>query len=257
MIRTRFLDICVAQVKLTTSNFEDFFPILTLPLACITSIAILLNAGRAELASYGVVAATLMTIGQMGFFIGSELVVTDRNEQILELLMIAPTPYWLVLLIRISVLSAFGFLGFIESWILAYVIFGIEIVPQSPVDVLVTLLLTAGATAATSLITAGVFALARSVRTMQNAIASPLYLVAGVLVPTAYLPGLVSVFSPYIFLTWSAELLRHAIGTPSTVNTSFAIFALSLLGVIGGIIGAVLINRMLRRLRHTGGLGLV
>jgi len=81
-----------AQLALTRQNVEDLRPILTMPLVCLIALAILSYSGRLELAAYALVAAVLMTIGQMGNFVASEIVFQERNEQTLELLVASPAP---------------------------------------------------------------------------------------------------------------------------------------------------------------------
>jgi ABC-2 type transport system permease protein len=97
-----------AQIALTRQNVEDLRPILTMPLVALMALAVLLHAGRPDLAPYALVAATLMTLGQMGNFVASEVVFQDRFEQTLELMVASPAPYFTVLAGRVLVLTLLG-----------------------------------------------------------------------------------------------------------------------------------------------------
>lgn len=143
-----------AQVQLTRNNIEDFRPIFTLPLAMLVSLAILVQSGRADLAHYGLVAATLMTIGQMGLFVASEIVFQERNGQTLELVLATPAPYVLVLLPRILVLTLLGLVGAAESWLLARLVFGLALTVHHPALLLATLLASSFASAGAAVLTA-------------------------------------------------------------------------------------------------------
>jgi ABC-2 type transport system permease protein len=244
------------QVRIARRNIENIFPLLTIPLQALVSLAILVHSGRSDLASFALVASLLMTVGQMSFFDGSEILAQDRNQQILELAVASPTPYSRPLIARILVLTAMGAAGFVESWLIARIVFGIHVVIYHPILFLVTGSLTVFAGAATALITTAVFCLTRTTRTYQNAISGPLYLLSGVLVPIQFLPVVLRPLSRVIYLFWSADLLRDSMrhGNPEFVMPR--LFAILVLGLIGGAFGAWLLRRMLNNLRRDGTLGL-
>lgn len=245
-----------AQLQLTRQNFEDLRPVLTMPLVCLVALAILTSTGRSELAAYGLVAAVLMTIGQMGNFVASEIVFQERNEQILELAVASPSPYFWVLAARVLVLTSFGLVGTLESWLIARWFFGLSLPVHHPMLFVATLLLTCFAAAGTALLTTALFALGTQVRTFQNAINGPLYLLGGVLVPIEYLPDWLRTLSPFVFFTWSAELLRAAFSPALPTAPGTALAAIVGLGLVAGVLGYVCLARMIDRLRRAGTLGL-
>lgn len=55
------------QLRIARRNIENVFPLLTIPLQALISLAILVHSGRSDLASYALVASLLMTVGQMSF----------------------------------------------------------------------------------------------------------------------------------------------------------------------------------------------
>lgn len=245
-----------AQAQLTRQNIEELRPALTVPLVSLVALAVLVHSGREDLAHYGLVAAALMSIGQMGNFVASEIVFQERNGQTLELVVASPSPYALVLAARVVVITAFGLVGVAEGWLLARLVFGLELRVHHPALLCATLLATSLGAAGTALLTAALFALGRQVRTFQNAINGPLYLLGGVLVPTAHLPDALQALSPFVFFSWAAGLLRAALTPVPPRGVELALSAILGLAALSAGAGALLLRRMLDRLRREGTLGL-
>src|SRR6187551_2820769 len=108
----------LTQARLFFRNSQEWTRVLMMPLQALVAMAVLVHAGRADLAGYALTAALLFTIGDMGFFVGSEVVAGDRSQQVLELLTAAPTPYFVVLITRTLFVAAIGLIGFAESWLI-------------------------------------------------------------------------------------------------------------------------------------------
>lgn len=246
----------LTQVRMTCRNVEDLFPVLTIPLSVLVALAVLQNAGRSDLAGYALVAVGLMSVGQMAFFVGSEILANEREGQTLELMVVSPASCYVPLLSRIVVLTSIGLVGFVEAWLLARAIFSIHVTIYHPVLLVSTLALTIVSACATAFITSTVFCFGRTTRTYQNAIAGPLYLLAGVLVPVTFLPAYVRPISRGIFLFWSAGLLRDTLNPAPPENVAFRLGVIAALGLIGGLSGAWLFHRLLTHLRREGTLGL-
>ena len=137
------------QLRIARRNIENVYPLLTIPLQSLISLAIIVHSGRPDLAHYSLVASLLMTVGQMSFFDASEILAQDRNQQILELAVASPTAYALPLIARILVLTSMGIAGFAESWLMARFIFGIHVTIFHPGLFIITLIFTVLAGAAT------------------------------------------------------------------------------------------------------------
>jgi len=245
-----------AQYQLTLGNIEDLRPIIGMPLGALISVGVLVHSGRSDLASYGLVAATLMTIGQMGLFVASEIVFQERNGQTLELLVASPTDLGLVLGGRVTVLTALGLAGMVESWLLVRLVFGLSLAIYHPWLLLLTLSATSLAAAGTAMLTAALFSFGRQVRTLQNAVNGPFYLLGGVLVPTVFLPSWLQTLSPAVYFYWSANLLRAAFRPEAPSTPVYGLFMIALLAVLAAAIGALVLRRMIHHLRREGTLGL-
>jgi len=231
-------------------------PVLVMPLLTFASMAIFLDAGRLDLVGHALTACTLITIGQMGFFVGSELVSADRRNQLLELIVAAPTAYGIILAIRVAVITGLGLLGVAEGWLIARVILGVRVVVAHPGVLLLTLLSSVVAASGTAILFSALFGLARTTRTFQHAVNGPFYLLGGVLVPITFLPHWLQSLSPLTFFYWSADLLRDSFREAEVSRLWLRLGVIGALGVLFAALGIAVVNRMLYRLRRDGALGL-
>ena len=241
---------------MTRRNIEDLLPLITMPLFTLVFLAILIHAGRRDLNGYAVVAPLLITLAQMGIFVASEMITRERGGQTLELLVATPAPFFLVVATRILVLTSLGLFGFVESWLLARIVFDVSVPVHHPWLLFATLVTTILASTGTALIFAALICFARSTRAFQNGVAYPLFLLSGVLVPVSYLPDWLEPISRLLFLYWSADLLRDAMQPAAVADVAARLAAIIALGVAGGVIGGAMIGRMLVYLKREGRLGL-
>jgi ABC-2 type transport system permease protein len=245
-----------AQVQITRHNIENLLPVLTVPLSTLVAVAILVHSGRQDLAGWALVASLVMTIGQMGFLVASEIVANERHEQTLELIVASPAPYLIILVTRVVILTSIGLVGFAEAWLIARAVFHISVVIYHPALMLATVLLTTFAAAGTIVIATSLFCFGRTTRTFQNAVSGPLYLLGGVLVPVTFLPHWIQPVSRIIFFYWAADLLRDSLQLASPHNVFARLAAIFILGIVGGGLGALLLGRMFDHLKREGTLGL-
>jgi ABC-2 type transport system permease protein len=244
------------QLRLTLRNVEDWIRPFFMPLYGIIAMAILVHSGRSDMAGYALTASLLFTIGDMGFFLGSEIVAQDRSRQMLELLVATPASYATILMTRTLVVASFGLIGFAEGWAIARGVFNVPVPLYHPWVLGAALLATVFAAGATAVLTASLFSLARSTRTLQNAVNGPFYLLGGVLVPVTFLPLWLQPLSPFVFFYWSARLVRESLQAAPPTDVVFRLFVLVLLGAAGATIGFLVLGRMLDHLRRNGRLGL-
>ncbi|MEI9939067.1 MAG: ABC transporter permease [Pseudomonadota bacterium] len=244
------------QLRQSWRNVEDLLPVLVMPLLTFGSMAIFLDAGRLDLIGHALTACTLITVGQMGFFVGSELVSGDRRNQLLELLVAAKMAYGILLAVRVAVITALGLLGVAEGWLIVRLIFGVHVLVTHPVVLLLTLLSSVLAASGTAILFSALFGLARTTRTFQHAVNGPFYLLGGVLVPITFLPRWLQALSPFTFFYWSAGLLRDSFRAGEVNQLWPRLGVVGAMGVLFAAIGIAVVNRMLYRLRRDGALGL-
>lgn len=245
-----------AQSKLSIRDWAVLTPVIVMPLQVLPAMAVFIASNRVDLAGYAITAALLFSIGQMCFSVSSEIVSNDRNDERLELLVATPAPYAVVLGARALVVSCLGLAGFVEAWLLTKLVFGITIAIHHPLILSLALAGSAVAGGGTAVLTAALFCLAKETRTIQNAVYGPFYLMSGILVPITFLPAWLQIFSPFFFFYWSAELVRDALSSAPIADVSLRISALIGLGATAAVIGALILTRMLDKLRRDGRLGL-
>src|SRR5688572_20447841 len=153
-------------------------------------------------------APVLMTLWWIALQQAGNMITGDRWQALLEPLIATPSSLASVLLGRISALTGFGLVSFLEVWAVGELVYGVSIPFEHPVALGLTLVVTAFATAGTSLGFAAVFVLTRNAYTFTNSLSYPLYLLGGVFVPVAILPGFVQPVASGVFMSWSADLLR-------------------------------------------------
>jgi len=186
------------QAQSTRANIEDLTWAFTEPLLAVVAIAVLVHRGRSDLASYALSASCLMTLAQTGFWVGSDVLSIERRRETLELVVISPAPFWLVLFARVLTICAVGLVGFAEGWLIVNGLFGLTVRVHHPLVLVATLLATLLAATCTSVLMSALFSLARSVRTAQFTMAGPLYILGGVLVPVKLLPRWMQPLSPFV-----------------------------------------------------------
>lgn len=246
----------VLQYRILIRNIEDLTFIVVMPLQTFVTIPFFIAAGRVDLAPYALTSSLLFTVGQMGFFVASEILAKDRGNAILQLLVASPAPYSLILAIRTISVCLIGLVGFAESWAIAYCFFGVHVEIHHWGPFVVTLALTSLVGGCSAVLVSAIFGLARNVRTLQNAINGPLYLLGGVLVPTSYLPAGLQLISPMVFLYWSANLVRDSISTAPIEALYSRLTCLATLGGLTLAMGILLVRRMIEKLRTTGNISL-
>ena len=243
------------QVQIVRADRGYLNEILANPFFAIIFLGILRAAGRRDLTAYALVAPVLITLWGMALEISGDIVDSDRGAGVLEGVVATPVGFPTVVSGRVLAVTLLSGVGIVETWLVARVGFGVDIVIHHPRVLVATLLATALAAAGTSVIMAGVFVLARTARTFQNSMNYPIFLLAGVIVPLSYLPAWLRPAGRLLFLSWSADLLREAL-VPAPVHDVAPRLAIILaLGAVGLLVGRVVLNLVLTRVRVLGTLG--
>lgn len=253
------MNVLVAAARLQLAVFRrtpgDLMALVTAPLFTLIFLAIAQHAGRTDLAPYAVLAPGMIAMLAMALLTSGEVIDRERWSGTLELQLAAPASLPVVLLGRIGTVTLVSLLGMAESWLVAYLFFGIAVPIPHPLAFVVTLGGTAVAMAGTSVVFAAVFVWTRSARTFQNSLSYPLYLLGGAMVPVAFLPGFLEPVSRVVFLSWASDLLRDAL-TPEPVSLLWPrLGAVLALGAAGYAAGFALLRWVINRARGTGKVG--
>jgi ABC-2 type transport system permease protein len=244
------------QLALYRRQPDALIPLVNGPLFAIIFLMVVRHGGRPDLSGYAVVAPVFIALWWFALFHGGLVVQNDRWSNTLELHVAAPTSFAAVVFGRILTVTTVGLVSFVEVWLVARFLLRTEVAVHHPVLLTATLVVTAFAMAATALFMAGLFVLARSAVTFANSASFPFYVLGGILVPVTFLPGWIQPVSKLVFLSWSADLLRASLAPGPVPDAAFRIGMVALLGVAGFALSAVLLRRILGRVRASGELGL-
>ena len=250
----KLVTIVKLQWLLTWRSPDQLIGVVVLPLSTIIAGAIIDSNGRADLLYYSLVAISLMTIIQTGFMTAAELMVNDRVSGVLESMIVTTSSYLTILAVRVLIVTAVGMLGCSISWLILVVSFDVILVPYHPWVALITLIATTLATAWASFFLAALICRARSARAVQNSLAAPVFLLAGVLVPVGFLSPWLELPGRVLYVFWAAELLRDSFIASEPRDVVLRLYMLFTTGFMWAILGIVLLRRMLSRLRRDGAL---
>lgn len=242
------------QLAVLGRSFGDLVALVNAPMMTLVLLAVTRHAGRDDLAPYAVLAPALIVLWSISLFVAGEIITRERENGTLEGLVATPTMLGAVVTGRIIGVVLISLVGFAESWLAAWLVFGVVVPVYEPLVFLVALAATTVAMAGTASVMSALFVLARSARTFQSSLNYPFYVLGGVMVPVSLLPGWVEPFSRLVFLSWSADLLRDALSPAGVPNLLPRLAMVLLLGLAGYALGLVLLRKAVNRLRRTGSL---
>ncbi|MDO0925034.1 ABC transporter permease [Streptomyces sp. TG1A-8] len=247
-----FLAALRLQLRLAPGSPGTLQVWVTAPLFTAVFLSTAEYAGRHDLSAYAVVAPTLMGQWSLALGVAGEVITEERSQGTLEAVIATPGRLSVVVLARIFAVSLLGVTAMAEAWLVAGLGFGRWIAVPHPVVLVLALLANALAMAGTASILSSLFVLMPSARIVQNTLTYPLYLLSGVLVPLSTLPLWVRPVGHAVFLSWSAGLLRSALSAGAVAHPSARVAVVAALGVSGHAVGALLLSRVLRRVRRLG-----
>ena len=240
------------ELRILAAAPDSLLPLFTAPLFTIIFLTIVRHGGRHDLQPDALMAPVLMTLWWFALFHGGNLVTSDRWQGLLEWALAAPTGLASVILGRIVATMSFGLVGFFEVWGIGEAVFGVGIPFDHPLELALTLLGTIFAMSGTAVAFAALFVLTRNAYTFTNSASFPFYVLGGVFVPIAILPGWIQPLSSAIFMSWSADLLRASL-KPAHIHDFWGRLGMVvLLGTVSFAIGRAVLALVFRRMRVTG-----
>jgi len=225
---------------------------VTSPLLTVVFLLIVRQSGRTELVPFAVVGPVLIGLWATSLFIAGEVITGDRGSGVFEALVATPAPLPALVLGRVAATTLLGLVTFAETWFVVVVVMREPLAVPHPAIFLVALAATAAAMSGHAVLMAATFVLGESSRPFQRALSWPFYLLGGVMVPVALLPGWVQPLSRGIFLSWSGGLLRDALAPGPVTHLAPRLGVILLLGGIALAAGFLLTGRMVARARSIG-----
>jgi ABC-2 type transport system permease protein len=238
-------------------GLDDLQAFLITPLLALIFGGIVISTGRRGLLPTVILGAGLMGMWMVCVQHGGEIIAAERSAGTFEALESTPALLRLVVLGRVTVVTAVTLLALPEAWLLALVVFRTPIGIPHPALFAAAVLLVLAGLHATAILFAAMFVLARNALVMQNAMAYPIYLLGGLLVPVSVLPGWLQAVSRLIFLSWGSDLLRAALSPVPPADVGGRLIALAVTVAALAAIGQVVFGMVLRRSRINGTMSLV
>lgn len=240
------------QLRMIFADFEYLMPLVTVPMFTIIFLAILEHSGRVDLSAYALIAPVLIALWALSIYTSGEIIDDDRWAGVLEAVVAAPANFGFIVLARVLAVTTVAMLAIPEVLFVGRVLFGVDVAVHHPMALIATFAATAFAMSATAVAMAALFVLTRNVRTIQNAITYPFYVVGGILVPVAFLPDWLEPVTRVVFLSWSADLLRDALEAAPVDDLPLRLGAVLALACVGFAGGLAALRSVLRRVRVTG-----
>jgi ABC-2 type transport system permease protein len=131
-----------------------------------------------------------------------------RWEGTLELLVAAPSRYDMVLLGQTLGAATFGFYSIVATLIWGMVLFGMPLNAEFPLLLPVALAVAIVSLGCLGMLLATSFVLYRHANALSNLLEYPIWIVTGMIVPLAALPGWLGPISWVLVPTWAMEAIR-------------------------------------------------
>jgi ABC-2 type transport system permease protein len=244
------------QVRFYRHYPDLLVPLLTAPLYGGIFAMIMNYNGRQDLAGAASLAPFYMSLWWFALFSGGWIIQTDRWEGTIEYVVSAPAGFAMVVFGRIAATIMPGMAAFAETWLFARYVLHNDVTVRHWSVFLGSFALTMFAMAATALLMAAAFVLARNAVTFSNSASFPFYVLGGILVPVALLPAWLQPLSKVVFLSWSADLLRAGIATGPVQHAALGMVMITLLGIATLLAATMVLRRILVQVRRTGELAL-
>ena len=245
------------QARAMARSTDTYFSLVSAPFTTVILMSMVLYSGRTDLASYAVVAPTLMSLWTAALMFAGEMISEDRENGRLEPLVASPVSLQSLVFGRLCGAMLVSLPAFALAIATAGLVFGVWITVHHPLVFVLAALATALGTAATATALSALFIAAPGARIVQNTLSMPMFLLAGVMVPVALFPGWLEGVSRFLYLSWSADLFRDALEPAPVEAVAFRLFMVAVLGAAALAFGSLTLTRFLRRARAEGTLSRV
>ena len=166
---------------------------------------------------------------------GAGALQTQRRLGILELLVVSPTPFWAVVLPISVAISAIGVYSLAVGLVYVRVFYGVAITVHQWAAFALAIPAAIGAIGSLGFLFASALVRYRSAFMLGNLFEWPVWMISGLLIPVAVLPGWLQPVSWLFAPTWGMRALRHAtLGTGSAWLDMAMCVALSVAYVVTG-----------------------
>jgi ABC-2 type transport system permease protein len=226
--------------------------LVAIPFTTAVFLTVVAMASRHDLVGAALLASALSGLWSVTVSLGGMSLAGDKGAGMLELLLAAPASFAGYLWGRLTMSTLIALLAYGEAWVVGIVVFQAWPTVYHPVWFAAALLATALGTVSAGAVVAAVVALSSNAAWLPNYMTYPVFVLAGIFTPVAFLPSWLQPLSRCVYLSWGADLARASLrpGPPSSAGTQ--LLAEVALGVVMFPLSALLLARILRSLRTTG-----
>jgi ABC-2 type transport system permease protein len=210
--------------------------------------------GTPEVLLLASIGATVMGIWSVTTVDAADSIQRQRSLGVLELLVAAPTPFWAVLIPITIASSAIGIYSLVSTLLWGRLVFGIPLELEQPLLFALAIPPTIVSIGLLGFVMASVIVRFRAGWAVGNMFEYPVWLVTGLLIPVALLPGWVEPLSWVLAPTWGMRALSDA--ALATGSPLFDIAMCFLLSAVYTVLGALLLGRFLESARRRATLSL-
>jgi ABC-2 type transport system permease protein len=198
--------------------------------------------------------ATIMGIWSVTTVGAADAIQRQRWAGALELLVVSPTPFWAVLIPITIATSAIGVYSLVSTLLWGRLVFGIPLDLAQPVWFALAVPPTIVSIGLLGFVMASVVVRFRAGWAVGNMFEYPVWIVTGLLIPVALLPGWAEPVSWALAPTWGMHALSDAAFTGGSPLLDIGMCLL--LSVAHTVVGAVLLGRFLESARRRATLSL-
>ncbi len=210
MIRALATGFVMHFKMLSRSGFE-LSGVTMWPLIYATLGYFIYRAGDASGSLFSVsLGSTMMAIWSMIALTSGGAIQSQRRLGVLELLVAAPQPFWVVLLPIMLAAAALGIYAFFATIAFGRLLFGIPVTVEHPLLFVLALPAAIVSIAMLGLVFASVLVRYRQASQLTNSLEYPVWLLAGLLMPLSVLPGWTQPLSWILAPTWGMRAVRDA-----------------------------------------------
>jgi ABC-2 type transport system permease protein len=238
---------------LAASAFDGFFQVVW-PLFFATSAFLLYRQSEDPKALvYAGLGSSVMGIWSVIATTASSLLQRERWTGTLELLVVAPTRFALVLVPITTAMATLGLYSLVATLVWGRLLFGIEVPVEDPLLFVLSIVVSIFSIALIGFLLSVVVVRYRTAWALGNLLEYPGWLVCGFLVPLAFFPPWVTWVAYALPPTWGMQAIRAAAAGGSPW---FDVLMCLGLGLVYGALGTVLSETVLRSARRHATLSL-
>jgi ABC-2 type transport system permease protein len=240
LVRLFFVSLRIHFKELSASSFQIVTAAIW-PLIFATLAYFMFRAGaRAPTLLYASLGAAVLGIWSLTASSAGAAIQRQRWQGILELLVAAPAPFFLVLAPITVAISGLGIYSIAATLLWGRLLFGVPLHVEHVLTFALSIPVAILSIGMLGLLLASVLVVYRSANAFSVALEYPVWLITGLLVPISLLPGWVGPIAWGLAPTWGMRAMRNAalggrswpaLGACLALSVAYATLAYGLLGI--------------------------